>query len=755
MSESTAQKSERKAEGNRPAPAFSTPRRRLLADRAASMLVTAGGMAIILSILGILFFIVIEVVPLLGDAEVVAQDEIPLGSHSASALLVDDYRSLAATLSKDGSLRVFDTAGKVILERQVSDAPLEQIKQPPGQELLSGRTADGRVVAAAVDWKVTFEGDQRVVTPILFEPAVFAFGEEGRSVREFTVQVDGDGGGTAVVQYDDGSLRTITRKMKVVEPEVLPADWDPSTVAPTPVDELHDIPFDTPLQALMLDERGLNLYGGTDGGELVWWSLNEGAASAPQREQGDAGVSALSLLIGDRALVAGRADGSLDIWFRVRQPDRSFVLTEVRRFQALDGAIRMIAPSLRDKSFILQDDAGQAAILHSTSHQVLWRGPSPAPEATSLFYAPKADGAFFGGQGTIASVSIDSPHPEISLKSLFGKVWYEGYDKPAYVWQSSSGTNDFEPKLSLTPLMIGTLKGTIYSLFLAIPLGVLGAMFVSQFMHPTYKRTIKPTIEIMAALPSVVLGFLAGLWLAPRIEFIVQSLFLMLIVLPVMVMAGGLIWSRIPSGIRGRVRAGGEMWFHMVIIVIGVGICLALNDTVENLLFAGNFQGWLFESTGLPYDQRNALVVGIAMGFAVIPIIFSIAEDALSNVPRNLVSGSLALGANRWETVTKVVLPTASPGIFSAIIIGFGRAIGETMIVLMATGNTPVLDWNLFNGFRTLSANIAVEIPEAPQGGTLYRSLFLAALLLFVLTFAVNTLADFIRQRLRQRYAQL
>ncbi len=133
----------------------------------------------------------------------------------------------------------------------------------------------------------------------------------------------------------------------------------------------------------------------------------------------------------------------------------------------------------------------------------------------------------------------------------------------------------------------------------------------------------------------------------------------------------------------------------------------------------------------------------------------AIAEDAFSNVPQNLVAGSLALGADRWQTVTRVVLPTASPGIFSAIMIGFGRAVGETMIVLMATGNTPIMSWNPFIGFRTLSANIAVEIPEAPQGGSLYRTLFLAGLLLFVITFIINTAAELVRQRLRERYSQL
>jgi phosphate transport system permease protein len=280
-------------------------------------------------------------------------------------------------------------------------------------------------------------------------------------------------------------------------------------------------------------------------------------------------------------------------------------------------------------------------------------------------------------------------------------------------------------------------------------------MYTSQFMHASLKRYVKPTVEIMAALPSVVLGFLAGLWLAPRVERVFPALLLMGIVLPVFVVLAGLAWKAVPQRIRNRFVAGSESLLYAVVVALGVWLCLWLNDPVEGLVFAGSFQDWLLETTGLRYDQRNAIVVGLAMGFAVIPIIFSIAEDAFSNVPRDLVSGSLALGANRWQTVTRVVLPTASPGIFSAIMIGFGRAVGETMIVLMATGNTPVMDWNPFNGFRTLSANIAVEIPEAPQGATLYRTLFLAALILFIFTFLLNTVADVVRQRLRKRYAQL
>jgi phosphate transport system permease protein len=143
------------------------------------------------------------------------------------------------------------------------------------------------------------------------------------------------------------------------------------------------------------------------------------------------------------------------------------------------------------------------------------------------------------------------------------------------------------------------------------------------------------------------------------------------------------------------------------------------------------------------------------MGFAVIPTIFSITEDAIFNVPKHLTTGSLALGATPWQTLTRVVLLTASPGIFSAVMIGMGRAVGETMIVLMATGNSPVTNFNIFEGMRTLSANIAVELPETAVNSTHFRILFLAGLVLFAMTFVVNTIAEIVRQRLRARYSNL
>ena len=224
----------------------------------------------------------------------------------------------------------------------------------------------------------------------------------------------------------------------------------------------------------------------------------------------------------------------------------------------------------------------------------------------------------------------------------------------------------------------------------------------------------------------------------------------------------GFLWSALPQPVRRQVKPGMEFLWLLPFLALCAwaawqagpaieSLCFTVKDSATGLPIA-DFREWWRQTTGETYDSRNSLVVGFVMGFAVIPIVFTIAEDALSNVPNSLVSGSLALGASRWQTVWSVVVPTAISGIVSAVMIGFGRAIGETMIVVMATGNTAVMDTNPFSGMRTLSANIAVELPEAAAGHTHYRALFLGACCLFLLTFVINTLAEVLRQRLRERY---
>ncbi len=742
---------------------------RLWVDRASRALVTVGGLAIIASILGILVFILVEVAPILSAARVEPGTPVTF-SGTAAEIAIDEYVSLAATLARDGSLRVLRLAdGGIELERSLL-AALPALSEPgsapdaasmaaatvvgtyatPGDDVLSIATSDGRVVAQPIDFKVEFGATQtREVKADLLAPVVLELDPQRRPLGSFTVQA-GAGRDAVAAQLADGTIGVVRRAVETNEF---------SGETSETLDRL-DLPPAPKLSSLLLDREARNLYGGTVDGRLFWWHLDLGADAAPEIvTAGNSSITALTFLIGDRSLVAGRADGSVSIWFPVRVQgnggNEQFALTRIREFEPLEGAIRHLEPSQRNRTFLAQAEGGDTALFYSTSERTLWHGDSPAPAATAAVFAPKGDAILFAEPGRIIPVAIDNPHPEMSWRALFGEVWYEGYEKPELVWQSTGGTDDFEPKLSLTPLVIGTLKGTIYSLLLAIPLGVLGAMFASQFLHPKLLGYIKPTVEIMASLPSVVLGFLAGLWLAPIVERTFPALILTLVAVPLAVWLTGLGWQKLPLRMRNRYPSGAEVLLYALVVAATLAGCFALSATFEQIAFGGSFQTWLLEVTGLRYDQRNAVVVGLAMGFAVIPIIFAISEDAFSNVPKNLVAGSLALGANRWQTVTQVVLPSASPGIFSAIMIGFGRAIGETMIVLMATGNTPIMELNAFNGFRTLSANIAVEIPEAPHGGTLYRALFLAALLLFLLTFAVNTAAEIVRSRLRTKYAQL
>jgi phosphate transport system permease protein len=350
---------------------------------------------------------------------------------------------------------------------------------------------------------------------------------------------------------------------------------------------------------------------------------------------------------------------------------------------------------------------------------------------------------------------LDNEHPEVSWEVLWNKVWYEGYAQPDYIWQSSSSNADFEPKFSLMPLAFGTLKAAFYAMLVAIPIALMAAMYAGFFMAPAMRQSVKPVVELLEALPTVIIGFLAGLWLAPFLEKNLPDFFLFLILLPTLVFVFGYAWSRLPDAVRVKIPHGWEAALLIPVVLLTLVLVGLLGQPVENALFAGDMPSWLTNVAGIGYDQRNSLVVGIAMGLAVIPIIFSIAEDAIYNVPKHQVNGSLALGATPWQTMIGVVLPTASPGLFSGVMIGFGRAVGETMIVLMATGNTPIMDINVFEGLRTLSANIAVEMPESEVGSTHYRVLFLAALVLFMFTFFFNTLAELVRQRMLKRYGAL
>ncbi len=519
---------------------------------------------------------------------------------------------------------------------------------------------------------------------------------------------------------------------------------------------IDDLPGD--VSAMTMDASGKTLYLGTSDGCLVRRefddegkiSYRETIPAFPDRRK----ITALAMLLGDVSLAVGDAQGEVTDWFEIRE-ENSRKLRQIRTLASHASAVVELIPSSRDKTLVSRDELGVCRFSFATNARHLFDVSPTSDELNAVeavAFSPRGNAfAVRDVKDRLCVWRIDNPHPQVSFNALFGKVHYEGYAEPSYKWQSSGD----EPKYSLTPIIFGTIKSTIYALAFALPLGLFGAVYVSHFTTPALRRTIKPIVEIMAAVPSVVIGFLTLLWLGPVLSDQIMTVFAGFVTVPLAFVAFMLFWQWLRKYDWAR-RAENGYEFLILIPVVCLGAYLAtyFQSPLERLLFHGDFKQWLFDATHKPYEALNSLAVAFGLGFAVIPIIFSLSEDSLSCIPHNLTAASLALGASRWQTLRRVILPSASPGIFAAAMVGFGRAVGETMIVFMATGNTAIMDWSPFNGFRTLSANVAVEMPEAAVGETLYRLLFLCAVILFVFTFVLNTTAELVRQHLRKRYGK-
>jgi phosphate transport system permease protein len=714
-------------------------------DRLAVAVITLGGIAVVIAVLGILVFIGAEALPLFRGASVLPRGSVPFTSMAApgsvpaqGALGSDEYLRYFLTIEPNG----------VVVFRRAADG--KQAREFPVPSM-NGATVTASSFSLLDDFLIAGLSDGRVsLLQVSYEP-VFSgetLSDVAMEVKERrNVQVDPQGRPSRLVSYgeQDGTMFAASL---VGDAEI--AYWW-TDAAGAPKQRSLYVPSGQKVGQVRVGRNG-NLVAGTDTGRVYHWEMGDEPVLTDVSPVSNKAVTALEWVLGGNSFIAGTADGEVSSWFRVPVDDgNAQAMVRAHDFDSQGAAITGITMSPRDRSFATAAADGSIVLRHQTSERTL-ATVEGAGAIDQLVIAPRSNALLARRGNRVEQYTVSNPHPETSINALFGKVWYEGYAQPEYVWQSTGATDDFEAKFSLVPLIFGTIKGTFYALLFAIPLAILSALYTSQFVHPTIRNRIKPTVEIMAALPSVVIGFLAGLYLATVIERNLAGVFLMMALMPLFGTAGVLVWRLLPKTFARKLPPGTEIFLIVPLLIAGGVAAVWAGPLVEATFLGTDTRQWLLDQFGITYDQRNSLVVGLAMGFAVIPIIFTISEDSFSSVPSNLTAASLALGASRWQTATRVVLPTASPGVFSAVMIGFGRAVGETMIVLMATGNTPLLDWSIFNGMRTLSANIAVEIPEAPHGGTLYRVLFLAATLLFVLTFAVNTIAELVRQRLRERY---
>ena len=731
-----------------------TARARVL-DRAGRYMIAVGGIGIIAAVMGIFVFILGEAYPLFSDPELKKMGSSrQIGNGGGVAIGVDPYREVAF-IAGDGGMGFLKTR----TGEQIRSEPLEGVGEKGfvaahswknGRRLLMG-LGNGRVLISSVGYDLEYTDEERRVLP-------------NYAVKEEMV-LDTDGEPIVGLAYGDdeenrSAIAGITASGKLL---VALRERQQSLFGAGQLEqEVFELrgAFQGKPTTVLVDNLVRQVLVGTDRGEVGEWRL-EGVDEEPSfRETFQAAeegipVTALAFVLGDMSVIVGDGEGNVSTWFQVVE-EKTRRFRKIHTFDPHSHPIMRIAPSQRGKQFLTGDAQGVVGLHHMTSERTLFQITSGTQGIADLIFAPKADGfLILGTEGKLEHYQLDNAHPDVTMGVLFEKVWYEGYPRPEFVWQSTGGTDEFESKISMVPLAFGTVKGTFYAMLFALPLAILAAIYTAEFASPKVRNLVKPTVEVMASLPSVILGFLAGLWLAPILESRMVGTLLLFPLVPVVILAMAWAWHQLPDTFVRRVAYKGEIYLLTVVALAAVWLAYALGPWFERMAFGGDFLSWLTNEGDVHYDQRNCLVVGFAMGFAVIPLIFTICEDALSSVPRHLRAGSLALGATPWQTAIKVVLPMAVPGIFSASMIGFGRAIGETMIVLMATGNTPIMDWDIFNGMRTISANIAVELPEAPHHGSLYRVLFLSGLLLFMVTFCINSLAEVVRQRLREKYNRL
>ncbi|WP_406643712.1 ABC transporter permease subunit [Pseudomonas quasicaspiana] len=668
-------------------------------------------------------------------------------------LTVEEQNQVGMRISDKGEAVFFGIADGAEIKRVslplpagVSVASLGQ--DQPGTPLIALGLSNGQVLAFRHSYLITYPNNHKTITPTITWPygeAPLVLDEGGQAVEHVSINANGEKLLIAGTTGKQMHVLSLAKEENMMTGEVT------SEQTRIELPQMSEV-----VKAIYIDPRQQWLYVINGRAQADVFSLRDRTLNGRYKllEDGNAEITASTQLVGGISLIIGNSKGGMAQWFMARDVDGEQRFMHIRDFKMGAAPITQITAEQRRKGFIALDASGQLGVFHSTAHRTLL--VEKVADGSGIFaLSPRADQILVEQGGALRPMSLKNPHPEVSWSALWGKVWYENYDAPQYVWQSTASNSDFEPKLSLAPLTYGTLKAAFYAMLLAAPLAVAAAIYTAYFMAPGMRRKVKPVIELMEAMPTVILGFFAGLFLAPYLEGHLPGVFSLMLLTPIGILLAGFTWSRLPDSIRLRVPDGWESAILLPVVLLVGWFSLSMSPHLENWFFGGDMRMWISHDLGITYDQRNALVVGIAMGFAVIPNIYSIAEDAVFSVPRGLTLGSLALGATPWQTLTRVVILTASPGIFSALMIGMGRAVGETMIVLMATGNTPIMDMNLFEGMRTLAANVAVEMPESEVGGSHYRVLFLAALVLLMFTFVMNTLAELIRQRLRKQYSSL
>ncbi|MGY6704409.1 ABC transporter permease subunit [Roseinatronobacter sp.] len=843
-----------------------------LGENIAQGVITVGGLMVIVAVLGIMVFLFRVVMPLMAGGELHGSVRYQLDTEQDVIWINgDEFQTLGVAVAAEGRVITYHIPTGTEVSRDQWDFGGAAVTAVNGT-LQRDRVAFGfsngavRFATLGVDTATTARRnlpsglvqidardrmlDGRVYTEVgtgdfRTLSSVIELGD-GQQISELPIiAIDYRIGGTrerptiAFATVDaDNQVRVSQSRVQI---NMMTGAETVSTTT-TDLPPLVGLAADATVTGILLSGTGDRAIVASDDGVVFRYDLRDmnNPSLAEVRRVGDDGVAvtAMTFLSGEETLIVGTEDGGVNAFFRLQTGTAETTdgreLVRARTHAPMPASIVDLSEAQRQKEFVAIDADGNVWVYHSTSDQVLFeleRSGDVSTDSSGMIF-PRSNGVMLVSQGgEVEAWQYTQRHPEVTLGVLFSKIWYEGYMEPTYVWQSTAGTDLAEPKYSLVPLIFGTFKAAFYAMIFAVPIALMAAIYTSEFVDKRVRGTVKPMMEMMESLPTVVLGFIAALVLAPLVEEWIGAVLLGFFALPMGLMIGAFAWQALPAQIALKYDGFPKFTLMGLSILITAWVAAQLGTSLERVLFYGDFKQWTTGriGTGTPfmflillplsyfvtawsfrkqfghhyrdlisgldrsragmvdagrwialllvamvlsllvalgltaigydprgsfidsYQQRNALVVGFIMAFAVIPNIYTLAEDALNSVPGHLRAASLACGATPWQTARWVVLPTAASGVFSAVMMGMGRAVGETMIVVMAAGNTPIMEWNIFSGLRTLSANIAIELPEAVKDGTNYRVLFLAALTLFVMTFIINTGAELIRQRFRKR----
>jgi len=740
---------------------------RKIKNSLAKWLITLGGISVLFTLVLIFMYLLYVIKPIFESVSIEPEMSIALNADSkVLSTGVDELKEVAFQITESGKADFFsllksnDPAGKLILSEQlIAEDERLAFVQDAGHDKKLLVTQQGLVFVVSPQFTAQYQNDSRQIIPSISYPIVsspISVDEQEQGFIQLAFAMNEEKAVFVGFTHDKRLIKTSL----ISDDEFGEEDAEYETIYQE-IDYLahhiDDIEISPDLTMVFVRNESQVSVFSLDDDDVV---EEKAQINADFSNRPDAKLTAMALLSGGSSVLLGDNQGQISQWFEVAtEQGRQF--QQIRTFDAGNEAIVSINTEQYRKSFYTLTATGNMGVFFTTSEAELWQGNIAKKQPTAFAISPRSDAiaiAMYDEQKSVTTLEllkVHNEHPEVTWQALWQEVWYEGYPEPDYIWQSTSGSDDFEAKFSLVPISFGTIKAALYAMLFAVPIALTAAIYTAYFMTPVLRKKVKPTIELMEALPTVILGFLAGLWLAPIMEKYLPAIFLLFIFLPLATILTAFVWHNLSRDLKEKIP---ETLAPVILIPVLIGaayLAFTLSPLFEAAFFGGDMRQYITNDLGINFDQRNALVVGIAMGFAVIPTIFSMAEDAIFSVPSHLTSGSLALGATQWQTLVKVVLLTASPGIFSAVMMGLGRAVGETMIVLMATGNTPILDWSIFQGMRTLAANIAVEMPESEVGSSHYRILFLAAFVLFVFTFIFNTMAEFVRQRLREKYSSM